>query len=307
MTKPKVVLVAEDAAGLQTLRLLERRGWHIDAVLTASRERRAGATVAEAARRSGISVLAPQVAAEADFADVVRARGVDLLLNVHSLVVIDRAVVATPRVGSFNLHPGPLPEYAGLNVPSWAILNGERRHAVTLHWMTERVDAGPIAWSRRFPINRSDTGISLFIRCVRMGLPLIERLLLCVERGTRIPKRAQELGEQQFFGARPPNEGRVSWSDRARRISDLVRASDYRPFTSPWGHPTTARAGRSIGIVEASPTRRSSSAPPGTVTGGRDRSVLVATADRWLAVGRVHHEGHYRDAADVLRADDVLH
>ncbi len=306
MTKPRVVLVAEEAAGLRTLRLLERRGWDIDAVVTSSRGSGAGATVADAARSCGLCVLAPQAAAEAAFADVVRAHRVDLLLNVHSLVVIHRDVVATPRVGSFNLHPGPLPEYAGLNVPSWAIFNGERRHGVTLHWMTASVDAGPIAWSRRFPIERSDTGISLFIRCVRMGLPLIERLLQCVESGTRIPRRAQDLAERRFFGARPPNDGRVSWSDTAHRIADFARASDYRPFTSPWGHPTTARAGRSIGIVEACPTRRPSSAPPGTVAGGRDRSVLVATADRWLAVERVHDDGRYLDAADVLRADDVL-
>jgi methionyl-tRNA formyltransferase len=148
--------------------------------------------------------------------------------------------------------------------------------------------------------------MTLFIRCVRMGLPLIERLLQSVEGGARIPKRPQDLAERRVFGARPPNDGRLSWFETARRIAEFVRASDYRPFTSPWGHPTTARAGRSIGIVEGSPTRRSSSAPPGTVAVGRDRSVLVATADYWLAVQRVQHDGRYRDAIDVLRADDVL-
>ena len=72
-----------------------------------------------------------------------REQGVDLLLNVHSLYLIARrTVVAAPRIGSFNLHPGPLPEYAGLNTPSWAIYNGEREHGVTVHWMEPGVDTG---------------------------------------------------------------------------------------------------------------------------------------------------------------------
>ena len=67
-------------------------------------------------------------------------------MNVHSLFLI-HPWSSAPTIGSFNLHPGPLPEYAGLNVPSWAIYEGEKRsHGVTVHWMDEGVDTGPIAW-----------------------------------------------------------------------------------------------------------------------------------------------------------------
>ena len=62
-----------------------------------------------------------------EFAEWMRSEEIDLLLNVHSLYVIHADLVAAPRTGSFNLHPGPLPEYAGLNAPSWAIYHGESR------------------------------------------------------------------------------------------------------------------------------------------------------------------------------------
>ncbi len=32
------------------------------------------------------------------------------------------------EVGAINFHDGPLPRYAGLNTPAWAIINGEAEH-----------------------------------------------------------------------------------------------------------------------------------------------------------------------------------
>jgi methionyl-tRNA formyltransferase len=302
----RAVLVAEEAAGIQALRLLGRRGWEVVAVLSSARGATTGATVAHAARRSKLRVMPARKATTAAFAEFLRARGVDLLLNVHSVLVLDEEVVAAPVVGSFNLHPGPLPEYAGLNTPSWAIFNGERRYGVSLHWMEAGVDTGPVAWSRRFAILKSDTGVSLSLRCIRAGIPLIERLLERVEADKAIPRHPQDLRRRVLFGARPPREGRLSWSDPSRRIVDFVRASDYRPFPSPWGHPTTMLDGVPIGVVQASRTSRTSRAQPGTITAGREGSVLVATNDLWVAVERVQVDGTYHTPAAVLYPGGVL-
>lgn len=35
-------------------------------------------------------------------------------------------------------------------MPSWAVYNGERSHAVTLHWLDAGIDSGPIAWEQSF-------------------------------------------------------------------------------------------------------------------------------------------------------------
>jgi hypothetical protein len=57
-----------------------------------------------------------------------------------------------------NLHPAPLPEYRGCNSYAHAIINGEREYGVTLHYMDEGVDTGPIIESRRFPLLPAYTG-----------------------------------------------------------------------------------------------------------------------------------------------------
>jgi methionyl-tRNA formyltransferase len=235
-----------------------------------------------------------------------RANQVDVLLNVHSLFLITPEVVAAPSIGSFNLHPGPLPEYAGLNAPSWAIYHGEPRHGVTLHWMDPAIDTGPIAYAAAFDLSDAETGLTASAKCVRHGLPLVERVLnAAVKDPSSIPAIAQDLSRRRYFGREAPQEGRLEWDRSAREIVNFVRAADYGPFPSPWGHPTTTAAGRSIGIVRAEQTRSAADAPPGTVR-NVDGDVQVAAADEWVAVTRVHVDARYARAEDVLAAGSRL-
>jgi UDP-4-amino-4-deoxy-L-arabinose formyltransferase/UDP-glucuronic acid dehydrogenase (UDP-4-keto-hexauronic acid decarboxylating) len=237
-------------------------------------------------------------------AEWIREQGVDLLLNIHSLYLIHGDVLAAPRVGSFNLHPGPLPHYAGLNAPSWAIYNGESRHAVTVHWMEPGVDTGAIAYETWFDLTESDTGLSVSIRCAREGVALMEQLVeVAAENPAAIPRREQDLSKRRYYRrGEVPDDGRITWEHPARLIVNLVRASDYFPFPSPWGSPTTRLAGDELGVLKASLTGRRCDEEPGTVgetaEGG---GILVAAADEWVLVERLVADGGPQPASELLR------
>ncbi len=53
-------------------------------------------------------------------------------------------VLALPRLGVLNVHPSALPKYRGPSPVLWAIRNGDPSMGITVHRMTERIDAGPI-------------------------------------------------------------------------------------------------------------------------------------------------------------------
>jgi UDP-4-amino-4-deoxy-L-arabinose formyltransferase/UDP-glucuronic acid dehydrogenase (UDP-4-keto-hexauronic acid decarboxylating) len=115
-----IVLVGEEAAAAQVARAALRAGHRLVAVLSEKTP-----AVRAAASQHGVAVESPARVRDPAFAADLKMRGVDLLLNVHALHRIDAAVLEAPRLGAFNLHPGPLPRYAGLNGPSWAVLRGE--------------------------------------------------------------------------------------------------------------------------------------------------------------------------------------
>jgi len=303
-----VLLVAEEAAGIQTLRAILKTRHRLAGVVTSAQgEPQRGATVRGVAEAAGCRIWPGSAVRDAHFAALLREARVDALLNVHSLRVIHPAVLQAPAIGSFNLHPGPLPEYAGLNAPSWAIYNGEPRHAVTVHWMTADIDTGPIAFRQEIPTDETDTGLTLSAKCVRAGVPLLVRLLdLAHEDPAAIPSLPQDPARRRYHGREVPENGRLRWAQPADHIVRFVRACDYSPLPSPWGHPRTAIRGQPCEIVKAACTRLECRAPAGTVGPVEDDAAWVAAADEWVAVSRLSVAGRAVRAADVLNTGACL-
>lgn len=301
-----VALVAEEGAGLRALQLLADRGHRIAAVFTRSDRASGVASVASRARSLGVPIREASDIRGPAAADWMRAQGVELLLNVHSLYIANPNVTDAPTLGAYNLHPGPLPERAGLHTPSWALYEGADRYGVTLHRMAPDVDAGPIAFTDRFAITESDTGLTVMMQCVRRGLRLVERLLDTAERGGEIPAHEQDLARRQWYPAGPPEGGHLNWHNAARHITDYVRACDYRPFQSPWGFPRCRAGAVDVAIVAASAVGGSVAARAGTVARAEGGAVMVAANDAWVRVEEIELDGQVLAAADVLRGGGRL-
>jgi methionyl-tRNA formyltransferase len=303
-SRVRVVVIAEEAAGVQALRGLAGLQSAPELVAVLTRSAADGAerpVVYESARQLGLDVWPSRSVASPELANHLRDGKVDLLINVHSLFVIHPDVVAAPVIGSFNLHPGPLPEYAGLNVPSWAIYRGERSHAVTLHWMDDGIDSGPIAWEERFAIEDGDTGLAVSGKCVRHGLPLVLRLAeQAADDPSLIPRKKQDPTRRRYFSAGPPAHGRLEWSEPADAILRFVRAADYAPFDSPWGPPEAHLGEHSVGIAKATGTGVEATQPPGTVVEVDDSGVLVATGDDLILIQRFWQAGRYLKPGELF-------
>jgi methionyl-tRNA formyltransferase len=306
-TPLRLLVCAEEAAGVQLLRSLGDLAAHRTIAVLTRPDSAQTVTVSSVARGLDLEVLPAELVRDASFADWIRQKEVDLLLNVHSLYVAHADVVRAPRVGSFNLHPGPLPRYAGLNAPSWAIFNGEAQHGVTLHWMAPGIDTGAIVFQALFGLSDSDTGLTVGSRCVRLGVPLVLQLLeVAAESPEGIPAVPQDPELRTYYGADPPNEGNVRWDWSAATIERLVRASDFFPLPSPWGSPAATLGTRTIGISRAVATEAAATERPGTVRAAPGEDVEVAAGDAWLRVERLAVDGDLVAPAQMLSPGDVL-
>jgi len=306
-TELRVVLVAEEAAGVQALRVLAGSGVTVVAVATGPADPARGVTVAALARKLGYPLWPGASVRFPTLARQVRERRVDLLLNVHSLHRIHPEVVDAPRLGSFNLHPGPLPAFAGLNAPSWAVYLGERRHAVTLHRMAAGIDTGAVCYETWFDLDDAATGLSVSTRCVRLGIPLVERLLREAAAGTALPARAQDASRRRRFRRRDvPHDGRVPWHAAAEELARWVRASDFHPLPSPWGYPATRLDGRPLQLARAEADPLDAADDPGTVVDVGEHGARVATGRGTLSVRTLISDGRRLPAAALLQRGMVL-
>jgi methionyl-tRNA formyltransferase len=301
-----IVLAAEESAGLQMLRNLAASKHRVVCVFAAPPKDGSAASVWNVATNLGLETRPGKQLKDAALSQWLRSEQVDIFLNIHSLYLVHPEVLAAPRLGAFNLHPGPLPRYAGLNAVSWAIFRGEQEHAVTVHRMDPEIDAGPIVFQTRFPIDVGDTALSLSFKCVREGVALMQRLLEVADRGEDLPLAPQDLAAREYFGREVPEQGQLSWSWPAYKVVNFVRACDYFPFTSPWGHPRTRRGAQEFALVKASRTGQACGVSPGTVGDSTASGVQVACQDEWVLASKLQVSGTYLPAAGFLRPGDRL-
>lgn len=303
-----IVLATEEAAGLQMLRALARSNHRLVAVLTSPpKPGPSGASPWSAARALGFKTWPAKFVKDPGLADWLRSERVDIFLNVHSLYIVHKEILAASRLGGFNLHPGPLPRYAGLNSVSWAIYRGEKTHGVTVHKMEAGIDTGPVVYQSFFPIEDSATALSLSFKCVREGIGLMLKLLeIASIEPDRIPLLPQDLRQREYYGNEVPNNGWLSWACPANTVLNFVRACDYLPFRPPWGYPRTQLSDREVEVVKAKATGLRCDALPGTVGPPLDRGVQVACLDEWVLIKQLKISNEYVNAADVLRSGDHL-
>src|SRR5690606_20898806 len=149
----------------------------------------------------------------------------DYLLSIANLRMIPDAIVARAGRAAINFHDGPLPRYAGLNAPVWALMAGELEHAVSWHLMAGGPDEGDLLVQRRFAIEPGDTALTLNARCYEYGVESFAELLERME-SSRLSGAPQDLSQRTYFGKhqRPQAFALLDFDAPGESIERLVRS-----------------------------------------------------------------------------------
>ncbi|MFN9757525.1 MAG: formyltransferase family protein, partial [Planctomycetota bacterium] len=99
--------------------------------------------------------------AAGDWAAAVAGERIDHVFAITWLRLLSDAVLRLPQRSAINFHDGPLPRFAGLNTPVWAIAKGEESYGISWHVVTPGIDEGDVLAERSFEISPSETALSL--------------------------------------------------------------------------------------------------------------------------------------------------
>jgi methionyl-tRNA formyltransferase len=156
----------------------------------------------------------------------VRAMAPDLgvIVATHRLVP---ALFTLPRLGSINLHFGNAPEYRGSSPGFWELYDGTPEVGLTIHWVSEQLDAGDIILQERLPLDLVPPGDPLVYLADLWRdqlLPNGVRLLVdAVDRLSRGPVAAR-----QQDAARARTRSFATWRDK-RELRRRVAARRAGP------------------------------------------------------------------------------
>ena len=242
MTQFSTLLIGNESLTSQCGEVLLARGHLVSAVVTRN------ADVRKWALGRGLRVEVQ----DAGLADRLAGIAVDWLLSVANLSVISPAVMAVARKGAVNFHDGPLPRYAGLNVPVWAILHGEATHGIAWHLIDGGIDEGSVLEARQFAIAPDDTALTLNTRCFEAAIESFPALLMQLETGI-LERKPQDLTQRSLFlrNDRPAAMGRIDFTAPAATVVRLVRGLDHGRYWNPLSTAKIALKTRILNVGSA--------------------------------------------------------
>lgn len=160
-------------------------------------------------------------------------RTFDLVFSVLHDRIFKLSHIANSRYGIINLHTAPLPKYRGSNTFFHAIANGEKEYQVTLHFVDEGIDSGPIIATRSMKIDVLDTGWSLYKKAQRHAFTLfsqnIPSIIAAAQKGIRVASHVQNHRQAMYYPRiELHKQANLKWSKE--RLYNFVRALDFPPF-----------------------------------------------------------------------------
>ncbi|MFN3847581.1 MAG: formyltransferase family protein, partial [Paracoccaceae bacterium] len=266
MTVLSALLIGNESLTRQCGEAWLSRGHSLTVVVTRHADTRAWAMA------RGLRVEAPGK----DLAERLSGVRVDWLLSVANLSLVPAAVRAMATRGAVNFHDGPLPGYAGLNTPVWALLNGESQHGITWHLMTDGVDEGDILEQRMFPIVEGETALTLNTRCFEAAMESFPAVMAQLEIGLQpVP---QDFSRRHVYARldRPHAFGRLDFAQPAEAVVRMVRALDHGQYWNPLTTPkiTGSFGVLNVGAADVVPGKD----VPGAVLSSSPEGVVVACA-----------------------------
>jgi methionyl-tRNA formyltransferase len=212
------------------------------------------------------------------FIEYVKGLNIDLIVVFFFPQILKTALLQTPRLGVLNCHPSLLPRYGGPHPAFWTLKNGESVTGITVHVMTEKIDAGDMVAQQELIIGANENAGQLTQRQHHAAAALLTGAVNAMAQGTLDPK-PQNIAERTYFGKKKAADIVLDWNGSARQIANLWRAlQPYEPLAASLN-------GTTIKIYDAQPHEGSPSGrAPGEIMAKQLGKLLVQTGNGYLEI-----------------------
>ncbi len=123
----------------------------------------------------------------------------DLIVLAGFMRILGSAFVQLYKGKMLNIHPSLLPKYQGLHTHKRALEAGDKEHGISIHFVTEELDGGPLVAQAKIDILTTDNEQSLAARVQQLEYQLYPKVIgwFCEGR-LNLTEKGAEL-DQQFI------------------------------------------------------------------------------------------------------------
>ena len=252
--------------------------------------------VKEGAVKYNLPVYQPKKVREPEVVELLRGLKPDVIVVAAFGQIISKEILEMPKYGCINVHASLLPAYRGAAPIQWAVINGDKESGVTIMQMDEGIDTGDMIEKVVVPIDKDETGGSLFEKLSQAGAELCVKVLTDLEDGKAVREKQPEESTTPYAKMIDKKMGAIDWEKPAKEIEQLIRG------LNPWPSAYTKLQGKTLKIWKAEVLEQDSKEAPGQIAEVTKDSIAVQTGQGLLKVLELQLEGKKRmDTASFLR------
>lgn len=194
----------------------------------------------------------------------------DIFLTCGFSVILKKPLLEFPKVAPINVHSSLLPDHRGPMPFSAVILAGAEESGVTFHLMDEGIDTGPILERYAFPLEESDTAVTVYKKAADVAAENVVAVLDRVASEGIGFAEPQDLNAGSYDKKFTPDTAYLDWNRPAVELERMVRAG------FPFCLAHLKYKGRTVFVTRARYTTDPVVAEPGKVLQNRP-FVQIAT------------------------------
>lgn len=265
--------------------------------------------VKQLALAHGIAVAQPRsLRLDGKFADeataaqqVLQAAQADAMVVAAYGLILPAWVLATPRLGCFNIHASLLPRWRGAAPIHRAIEAGDAHTGITIMQMDAGLDTGDMLLCHSLPITPLDTTGTLHDQLAALGGQMMVQVLAqaAQQQLKPVPQPTQGISYAHKIDKA---EAALNWAQPAQAIVQKIHA--FNPFPGA----TTLLGGEVLKIwsAQVAPGVPDAAAVCGQIVALTPSGIALAAMDSIVMVTELQRPGGKRlSAADFLRGNPL--
>ena len=252
------------------------------------------------ALEQGLPVYQPNTLRGDEFASLLAKIDPDLIVVVAFGKILPQNVLEYPKYGCINVHGSLLPEYRGAAPMQRAIMEGKKETGVTTMMMDVGLDTGDMLLVGKIEICEHDNFETVHDKLGACGAETLLRTLEKLKDGTltRIPQD----GTLATYAAKiEKSDCVIDFSRTAQEVHDRIRGLSPIPLSF-----TYTPDGKMLKVIASQVSKRSVSAPVGTVVSLEGGKITVACGTGAVDLLTVLPEGKKRmSASDFINGRKI--
>ena len=300
-----IVFMGTPDFSVEALKSLIAAGHNITAVVTQPDKKKGRGEkvmftpVKEEALKHDLKVYQPVKVREPEFIDELKKLDIDVIVVIAFGQILPKEILEMGQYGCINVHASLLPQYRGAAPIQWAVIDGEEESGVTTMQMNEGLDTGDILEVVKVPIDKKETGGSLFDKLSIAGANLIVKTLDDLQAGTVTPVK-QDDTKSNYAKMLKKELGNIDFNQEAVKIERLIRG------LNPWPSAYTKLADKTLKIWDADVVDKDYEGENGEIVEVTKDYFVVKTGSKSLKINELQLEGKKRMKSDIFLRGNKL-